>query len=123
MRLSVLFGSQGMWTILLGRLEERERTGAPAPASQGCRGLKTQGSNHGKPRLPGAADPDKSFILYHAFRYELGNVKPRIISKLPCSPLSEPKDYFLGPKLVVVAAARGESVEPKVISSLPPPRA
>ena len=61
-------------------------------ASQGCLGLHVQIS---------------LFILYHAFRYELGYVKPRFISKLPYSPLSEPKDYLLGPKLVVVAAARG----------------
>ena len=92
--------------FLLSCLEDRERAGAPASASQGCRGLQIQGSVCGKPRLPGAAGLDKSFILYHAFRYELGDVKPRFISKLPCSLLSEPKDYLLGPDLVVVAVGR-----------------
>ena len=72
MHLSVFFGSQGTWTLLLSHSEERERTDAPAPASQDCRGLKTQGSNHGKPRLPGAADSDKSFIPCYAFPYGTG---------------------------------------------------
>ena len=53
-------------------LEERKRTGVPTPANQSCRGLQAQGSNRGKTRLPGAADPDKSFILYHAFRNGTG---------------------------------------------------
>ena len=123
MRLSVFFGSQGTWTLLLSHLEERERTGAPAQASQDCRGLKTQGSNHGKPRLPGAADPDKSFILYHAFRYGLGYVKPRSISKLSCSLFSAPKDYLLGLDLVIAATAKKGNERPRPTSSLPPPRA
>ena len=77
----------------------------PDPGKPRLLGLQIQGSIR-KPRLPGAAGPDKSFILYHAFRYELGYVKSRFISKLPCSPLSEPKVYLLGPKLVVVVAAK-----------------
>ena len=104
-------------------LEERKRTGAPTPANPSCRGLQVQGSIHGKPRLPGAADLDKSFILYHAFRYGLGYVKPCFISRLPCSLFSEPKDYLLGLNLVVVAAASKWNEKPKPASYLPPPRA
>ena len=100
------FGSQGTWALLLSYLEERERTGVPTPANQSCWGLQVQGSNRGKTRLPGAADLDKSFILYNAFRYGLGYVKPRFIPRLPCSPLSVPQDYLLGPNLVIVTTAR-----------------
>ena len=104
-------------------LEEKGRTGVRAPTSQSCRGLQEQGSIRSKPRLPGAADPDKYSILYHAFRYGLRYVKPRFISRLPCSPFFVPKDYLLGPNLVVVAAAGKWNEEPKPASSLPPPRA
>ena len=87
MCLSVLFGSQGTLTLLLSRLGERERTGAPAPASQDCRGLKTQESNHGKPRLPGAADSNKSFIPCYAFPYRIGTNETSFYSKTTVLPL------------------------------------
>ena len=73
--------------------------------------------------LPGAANPDKFSVLYHAFRYGLGYVKPRFISRLLCSLFYKPKDYLLGPDLVVVVAAKKWNEEPKPTSSLPPPRA
>ena len=56
------------------------------------------------------------------FDMELGYVKPRFISRLSYSPISVPKDYLLGPDLVVVAAARKWNMEPKPTSSLPLPR-
>ena len=87
MRLSVLFGSQGTWTLPLSHLEERERTGAPAPASQDYRGLKTQGSNHDKPKLPGAADSDKSFIPCCAFPYGTGTNETSLYSETTVLPL------------------------------------
>ena len=105
MRLSVLFGSQGTWTLLLSHLEERERTGAPAPASQDCRGLKTQGSNHGKPRLQGAADSDKSFIPCYAFPYGTGTNETSFRSETTVLPLLlVPKP--LGQNWVADAVAR-----------------
>ena len=74
----------------------------------------------GKPELPGAAstrihprqdeiaaDLDKSFILCHAFRNRTGVCETSFLSlgcRAPLFPI--PKDYFLGPDLVVAAAAR-----------------
>ena len=80
--------------------------GRPDPGKPKLPGAASTRIHPGKPRLQGAADPDKSSILYHAFRYGLGYVKPRFISRLPCSLFSKPKDYLLGPDLVVVAAAK-----------------
>ena len=65
-------------------------------------------------RLPGAANPDKSFILCRAFRNRTGACEASFLSlgcRAPLFPI--PKDYFLGPDLVVAAAARRENEEPK----------
>ena len=78
------------------------------------RGLQAQGSNCDKMRLPRAADPDKSFILCHAFRSRTGVCQTSFLSlgcRAPLFPI--PRDYFLGPDLVVAAAARGWDKEPK----------
>ena len=77
-------------------------------ARQGCRGLQIQISL-------------TSSIMH--FGTELGYVKPRFISKLPCSPFSAPEDYPLGLSLVVATVAKKRNEEPKPASSLPPPRA
>ena len=104
---SVFFGSQGTWILLLSHLEERERTGAPAPASQDCRELKTQGSNPGEPRLPGAADSDKSFIPCYAFLYRTGTCETAFIFLNHRAPLFlYPGAIPLGRNLVVVVVAR-----------------
>ena len=77
----------------------------------------------GKPELPGAAstriqprqdeiggeaaDPDKSFILCHAFRNMTGACETSFYLQatvLPFFPI--PKDYLPGLDLVVAAAAR-----------------
>jgi hypothetical protein len=92
--LSVLFGSQGTWTFLLSYLEEREQAGAPAPASQGCRGLQIQIS----PLSP----------VVH-LRMELGRMKPRFIPMPPCSPFPVPRNFSLGRNLVVVAVTRKQT--------------
>ena len=68
-------------------------------------GVQIQAPDHDEPGLPGAADPDKSFIPYRAFRYGLGYVKPRSISKLSCPLFSASKDDLLGLDLVVAATA------------------
>ena len=105
MRLFVLFGSQGTWTLLLSRLGERGRSGTLAPASQDGRGLKTQGSNHSKPKLTGAADSDKSFIPYCAFPYGTGANETLFCSKTTVLPLLlVPKS--LGQNRVIDAVAR-----------------
>ena len=89
---------------LLGGMEMDR---VPTPANQSCPGLQARGSNRGKTRLPGAADPDKSFILCHAFQNRTGACETSFLSLGSHAPLFPiPKDYFLGPDLVVAAAAR-----------------
>ena len=73
---------------LLGRKEMDRR---PDPGKPELPGLQARGSNHGKTRLPGAADPDKSSILYHVFCYGLRYVKPHF-------PLSYRAPLTLGPR-------------------------
>ena len=65
-------------------------------------------------RLPRAAYPDKSFILCHAFRNRTGACETSFLSLGSHAPLFPiPKDYFLGPDLVVAAAARRWDEEPE----------
>ena len=80
----------------------------PTAANSGCQGLQIQISL-------------LSRVMH--FGMEPGYMKPRFISRLPCSPFSIPKDYLLGPDLVVVVAAGKWYEETKPTSSLPPPRA
>ena len=122
--LSVLFGSQGTWTFLLSCLEEREQAGGPASASQGCSGLQIQESNHGKPRLSGAADLDKSFILYCAFLYEVGTYETSFLlldHRVP--PFSRTRELFPGLELGRSCGDKEINEGPNSTSPLPPPRA
>ena len=76
--------------------------------------LQAQGCNRGEMRLPRAADLDKSFILCHAFRNRTGACETSFLSlgcRAPLFPI--PRDYFLGPDLVVAATARGWDEDPK----------
>ena len=50
-----ILGSQAAQAFLLSRLEERRRIDTP---------------DHGKPRLPGAANSDKFYPPRHVFLYE-----------------------------------------------------
>ena len=93
---SICFSSVLLWFAghmstsakLLGR---KKMDQCPDPGKPELPGLQAQGYNRGKTRLPGAADPDKSFILYHAFHYGLRYVKPRF-------PLSYRAPTTLGPR-------------------------
>ena len=99
-----------------------ERTGVPTLANQSCRGLQVQGSNRGKPRLPGVQIQISLLSSIMHFGMELGYVKPRFISRLPCPHFSVPKDYLLGTDLVVAAAARRWDEEPKAHFILASPK-
>ena len=82
MRLSVFFGSQGTWTLLLSHLEEGERTGAPAPASQDYRGAEDTRIQPRQAKVAGggAGDSDKSFIPYYAPPYGIGTYETSFYS-------------------------------------------
>ena len=104
---SVLFWFAGHMSTSAELLGRKKMDRRPDPGNQSGQGLQAQGSNRGETRLPGAADPDKSFILCHAFRNRTGACETSFLSlgcRAPLFPI--PKDYFMGPDLVVAAAAR-----------------
>ena len=63
-------------------------------------------SDPGKPRLPGAANPEMSFIPYYAFPCGIGTYEALFIHRPPCSPFPVPMNYSLGRNLVLVAVTR-----------------
>ena len=87
----------------------RETDRHPRPRQAIAGGLQIQALDHGKPRLPWAADPDKSFIPCYAFSYGIGTYEASFIPGPPCSPFPVPKNYSLGRNLVVVAVTKKQT--------------
>ena len=103
---SLFFGSQAAQAFLLSHLRAGRRIDIPDPGKKLPGGCRFKTPDHVKPRLPGAADPDKSFIPCYAFPCGIGTYETSFIPGPPCSPFPMPKNYFLGRDLVVVAVTR-----------------
>ena len=87
----------------------RETDRHPQPRQAIAGGLQIQAPDHGRPRLPGAADSDKSFIPCYAFPYGIGTYEASFILGPLCSPFPMPKNYSLGQNLVVLAVTRKQT--------------
>ena len=125
MRVSLFFsallwfaGHMGTFAELLGRKGTDRR---PDPGKPELPGAQVHGSNRGKTRLPGAADPDKSFILCHAFRYGTGTCETSFYLQATVLP------FFLYLRIIpwvqIWLQPRRRGDRTRSLSPLHPPRA